>query len=231
MIQRAVRTLLLFAVVFLPSRGVDAQTIPSPYAFVERGQEAGVVAGWFAAGTDRFGLGPKSGPVYGLRYAVSVSDALALEAVASSVATTRDVVNPNRLEGDRVVEEAESFLTMLEARIRFALTGNRTWHGIQPFTLIGAGFGWDAAGRQVEDQQISEEFRYDFGTRFTGSFGGGVRWILSDRFHLRADVNAQLYRVENPDGYRDGTIDFGAPVPESQWVTSQVFTAGFAFRF
>ena len=231
MIQRGLRTLLLVVVAVLVARPASAQQITSPYRFIERGQEAGVFAGYFSGGSDRFGLGPKSAPIYGVRYAVSVSGPLALEVVAGGSATHRDVINPNRLEGDRVVEEAEMLLMLAEARIRFHLTGRRSWHGFQPFTLIGVGLGWDAAGAQVEDQQISEEFRYDLGTKFTGSFGGGFRYILGDRIHLRADLNAQLYRVDIPDGYRAADIDLGAPVPESEWVTSRVFTAGIAFRF
>ena len=228
--KRSPAPLLALLALLVGSAGLQAQSIPSPYRFVEKGQEAGVFAGHFSAAKDRFGLGPKSAPAFGARYAVGVSGALALEGLVTMSAAPRDVINPNRVEGDRVIEEAETLLTLLEARIRFALTGRRTWHGLQPFVLVGVGVGWDSQGAQAEDALLAEEDQFDFGTKFTGSFGGGFRYMLTDRFHIRGDATAMLYQIGVPDGFRETDLNFG-DVAESEWVTSQMFTLGFAFRF
>ncbi len=223
--------LLALGALLVGASGLRAQSIPSPYEFIERGQEAGVFAGYFAAGSDRFGIGPRSAPFLGARYAVTVSGPVALEAVLKAIPTTRDVVNPNRLPGDQIIEESEVLLGFAEARLRIGLTGNRTWNGLQPFALLGIGLATDLAGQQAEDLQLSEEFRFDFGTKFTGSFGGGVRWILNDRFHARIDLAAQLYQIDNPSGFRTPELDPDGFVPEGQWTTSQAISLGFAIRF
>ncbi len=228
--KRSQAPLLAVLALLVCSAGIEAQSIPSPYLFVEKGQEAGVFSGYFSASKDRFGLGPKSAPAFGARYAVGLSGALSLEALATMAATPRDVINPNRVEGDRVVEEAESLLTLLEARIRFSLTGRRTWHKLQPFVLFGVGVGWDSQGAQAEDALLPEEDQYSFGTKFTGSFGTGFRWMLTDRFHLRGDVIALAYQVGVPDGFKEDGLGFG-DVADSEWITSRMLTLGFAFRF
>lgn len=228
--KRSQGPLLAVLILLVSSMGIEAQSIPSPYRFVEKGQEAGVFSGYFSASKDLFGLGPKSAPAFGARYAVGLSSALSLEAIATMAATPRDVINPNRVEGDRVIEEAESLLTLLEARIRFSLTGRRTWHGLQPFVLIGAGVGWDSQGAQSEDALLAEEDQFDFGTKFTGSFGTGFRWMLTDRFHVRGDAVALLYQVGVPEGFQEAGLGLG-DVPDSEWITSKMLTLGFAFRF
>lgn len=228
--KRSPAFLLALLALLLGSSAIEAQSIPSPYRFVEKGQEAGIFSGYFSAASDRFGLGPKSAPAFGARYAVGLSGTIALETVATMAATPRDVVNPNRVEGDRVIEEAESLLTLLEARLRFALTGRRTWHGLQPFVLIGVGVGWDSQGAQAEDALLADEDQFDFGTKFTGSFGGGFRYLITDRFHFRGDATAMLYQIGVPDGFREAGLGLG-DVAESEWVTSNMLTLGFAFRF
>lgn len=207
-----------------------AQSIPSPYRFIEERQEVGVFAGLFHGDAGEYGFGPGPGPAAGIRYGIELTGPLGLEGLTTFVPTTRDVINPGRPEGDRKVEEAEVALVLFEARLRFALTGRRTWHGFQPYAFIGAGLGFDAQGAQSEDLVLAEDDRFDFGTRFQASGGGGIRFMLGRRWVLRADAALLLYELDTPSGFFDEDRDLGV-VPESEWVNSTTVTLGLAFRF
>ena len=131
----------LAAVILIGSAPVQGQSIPSNYRYIEDRQEASLFGGLFDTGVGRFELGPKSGFAVGARYGLGLSGPFGLEGVATLIPTKRDVINPGRDEGDRAVEEAETTLLMIEARLRFALTGRRTWRGIQPFVFGSTGAG------------------------------------------------------------------------------------------
>ncbi len=209
---------------------LHAQSIPSPYRYIEEGQEGGLFVGTLSPDRGRFGFGPAPALGFGARYAVELAGPLALEGVWTVLPTTRDVINPARPEGDRKIDEAEVFLNDIDVRLRFDLTGRRTWHAVQPFLLAGGGVAFDAAGTQVEDQPLEAGDRFDFGTKFTGVFGGGFRIMLPGHFVLRADASLSLWKLNYPDGYRDPERGF-ENVPNSEWVNNGALTLGLAYRW
>lgn len=218
---------ILFFLALSPD--LAAQDIPSPYRYVEKGQEVSLFVGQLATDAGRFGFGPGDQQQLGARYSVVVSNAFSLEGLASTYFGPRDVVNPARDEGDRVVDEAEVRLVSLEARLQFALTGRRTWHGLQPFGYVGGGVAFDTLGDQDEDFFLEENARYEFGTRLTGSFGGGFRYAVTQRWMLRVDAGLFLYKLGYPDAWRDTTLFEG--VPEDEWVSGKSISVGLAWRF
>lgn len=220
---------LALTLLVLPS-AVAAQVVPSPYRYMEKGQEVSLFAGYLATDPGRFGFGPGDQQQLGARYSVVVSNAFSLEGLASTMFGPRDVVNPARDEGDRVIEEAEVRLVSLEARLQFALTGRRTWHGFQPFGFAGGGVSFDTLGDQDEDVLLDEEDRYDFGTRLTGSFGGGFRFAVTQRWLVRVDAGLFLYKLGYPDGWREAALGFEG-VPEDEWVSAKSISVGLAWRF
>ncbi|MEK9500638.1 outer membrane beta-barrel protein [Gaopeijia maritima] len=207
-----------------------AQTIPSPYRYIEKGQEVNLFGGAMATDAGRFGFGPGDQQLVGARYSVVVSNAFSLEGSATTSFGPRDVVNPAREEGDRIVEEAEVRLVLLEARLQFALTGRRTWHGLQPFTYVGGGVSFDTMGDQDEDFLLEERDQFDYGTRFTATVGGGFRYALSERWMLRVDGGLVLYKLGTPTGWRSAERGF-VGVPEDEWVSGRSLSAGLAWRF
>lgn len=217
----------LFLAVGLPAA---AQSIPSPYRYIEEGQEAGVFVGHLGSERGLFGYGPAPGLSLGVRYSVEVSGPIALEGLFTSLPTTRDVMSPGREAGDRKIGEANVALTAIEVRLRLALTGRRTWNGIQPFALVGGGVAFDAEGDQQADLELQEGDRFDFGTRFAGTFGGGLRAIVSDHFVIRADATLSIWKLDVPDGFRDPELGFENS-PESEWANSPGLTLGIAWRW
>ena len=221
--------LLVGSLMTMPAEGVS-QTVPSPIRRIEQGQEAGLFAGTVVAGRGRFGFGPGSGFGTGGRYSIELSGPLSLEGVLSALSMTRNVIDPELGEGARVAGEADALLVASELRFKFSLTGRRTWRGISPHVLIGGGFLFDAAGEQADDGRILEQDRFEFGNKFGGTVGGGVRWLVSDGLTLRGDAVVNLFQLETPSGFAE--VDRGFDnVEEAQWTNLLQITFGAALRF
>ncbi len=225
---------LTFAVVGLLTgldpHQVEGQSIPSPYQFLEARQEAGVFFGATGQSTGRFGFGPSPGPSFGVRYGLHLGGPFGLEGVFGYHPTTRDVVDPSREEGKMVVGETDAEMMSFDARIRFSLTGDRSWKQFTPFVLIGGGIAWDAAGESEVDAELLDGDRFDFGTKFVALLGGGVRWFLTDRVLIRTDFALTMYQLETPRGFLDPTraLTGGG---EKEWASGPAYSVGVAFQF
>lgn len=209
---------------------VDGQSIPSPYRFFETRQEAGVFVGVTNQGTGQFGFGPKSGLLVGARYGLHLGGAFGLEGVIGYQPTTRDIVDPTRAEGDRVVGEADVEMVSFDARLRFSLTGDRAWKGLNPFLFMGGGVIWDMAGESEADALVLSQDRFEMGTRFVALIGGGVRWLLTERVVVRGDIALALNQLKTPEGFLDPERGLGA-IGEKEWESGPVLSIGLGYHF
>ena len=219
----------LLALMLAPS-WADAQTIPSPYSYFSAKKETGPIVGYMNAATGRFGYGPPGGPLLGGRWGIELTGPLSFEAVASLVGGSRDIVNPGRDEGEQKVGEADVRLMTVDARLKFSLTGDRTWHRIAPFFVFGAGMAFDLAGVDPLEQDLEPADRFAFGNSFFGTLGGGTRWFLTDRFGVRADGVFSLWKLKTPPGFSDPERGFIA-VEASEWVRGLSFTLSGLWRW
>ncbi len=208
----------------------QGQDVPSSYRFFETRQEAGVFVGVTNQGTGRFGYGPSPGTLLGARYSINLGGPFGLEGVFAYQPTTRDLVDPTREEGDRVVGEGDSKLVSFDARLRFSLTGDRTWKGVHPFVLMGIGMAWDVALDPPQNELLLPDDRYEFGRRLVALFGGGARWFLTDRILLRGDVFVNMYQLKTPRGYLDPSRDLSG-VGQKEWVSGPILSIGTAWHF
>ena len=226
----SLRTLLLapvLSVLSQPAMGV-AQTIPSPFTFLEGRQEAGLFTGYRSAQTGRFGFGPSGGMLTGGRYAVQLSGPMSLEGVVGFMSGTRDIVSPRRFPGDLLVGEGDVLLTTLDARLRFSFIGNRAWRGLSPFMTFGGGAVFDAAETPEAEADLEPDEVFDFGTSFFGTFGLGSRWFLTETFALRLDGVFSLWNIDTPPGF--SPEDFGS-VEESAWLSGLSFSVSLLYRW
>ncbi len=220
---------LLLAAVIQPAPA-SAQRIPSPYQFIETRQEVGGFGGYLSADTGPFEFGPEGGLLTGVRYSIELSGPFSLEGVGSVMAGERSVVDPRRAEGSRIIGSADTWLTSLDARLKFALNGRRTWHGLGPYLTAGGGFITDLAGDDALDLELEEEDRFSQGASFLGVLGGGVRFFPSERLMLRTDLEGRFWKIETPSGFSDP--DLALPnVERDQWISGWGFTLGAAWRF
>ena len=209
---------------------VHAQSIPSPYTYLEERQELGVFVGYMSAGTGRFDFGPSGGNLLGVRYGIELSGPLSFEGVVQAIDGERNVVDPGREEGDRVIGQAESLITTIEARLKFSAPGRRAWHGLSPFIDFGGGIAIDASPDSELDEVLLPLDRFDFGTSFFGTMSGGMRWYATQRLTLRGDGVFSLWKIGTPPGYADPDRGFFG-VSDGEWVWGTAFTVAVLFRW
>jgi hypothetical protein len=233
-VKLAVRTTLWVTVAagaLAAPREAAAQRIPSPFAFIEERQEAGAYIGYMGASTGRFGYGPSGGYMVGTRYAIDLSGPLSLEVSAGLVKGSRDVVNPARPEGDRVIGEADVLLTTIDARLRLSATGARTWHGLNPFLSFGAGVVFDTENPSLTERAILDADEvFELGTKFLGTVGPGVKWHVTRHIAVRSDLGFSLWKIDAPAGWGDPQLGLSS-VAESEWVSGLSITGSVLFRW
>jgi len=218
------------ALLVLGVQGVVAQTIRSPYRFVEKSQTGGIWAGYLATDRGEVGFGPEAGPILGGRYSIRLSGAFTVEADAGYFSSTRTVLDTAIVEdGFRKVGEADFHALLLNGSLRFNLTGPRTWHRLQPYALFGAGAMVDLTGTSNLDEMLPVDVRYDFGTSFAGQFGGGVEWFPSQRLTFRFDVRDVLWKINTPTAFLLSRL--GEETTPDQWTSNFLFSAGAALHF
>jgi hypothetical protein len=232
------------AFVLLAALGATAapaasQSITSPYDFVEHS-----MAFWTfgtAVLTDRGALdvGPGSGYGGGVGFSARISGPFNVDARVAYLPTSRRVfrtvpvdsaaVRANPRAGLEEIGTADLSVLLMDASLRFDITGPRTWYRLQPYALIGAGgvLRVSSENRIEGDLPEGSDLLVRFENGFTGHVGAGVEWHLSDRFTIRADARDILWKVHIPDGF---LVD-GRNVDQEQWVQTAHLSLGVGFRF
>lgn len=224
------RGLMAAALLVLIPGAVRGQSIPSAFRFVETRQEVGFFVGRASMAKGRFGFGPAATTEFGARWGIDLSGPLGFEAVAGLLSGTRDVVNPAQVVGDRRIGEADVRMGTLDGRLRFTLTGDRTWHRLAPFIVAGGGIAFDMSKAQAIDEELLVDDRFDFGTSFFGTMGGGARFFVSDRVALRGDAVFSLWKIDTPPGFSSADRGFTS-VEQSEWVSGLHLTVATMIRF
>ncbi|MCH1571742.1 MAG: hypothetical protein L7S64_10390 [Longimicrobiales bacterium] len=207
-----------------------AQTIPSPFEYLERRQEAGIFSGVHGAGTGRFGYAPSGGPMFGARYGLELSGPLGLEGTISFIDSERDVIDPSQIEANRVIGRTDQLLTTIDARIRFSFAGRRMWKRLSPFLTMGGGAVIGAGGDDTLDQTLLAEDVFSFGSSFYGNLGLGTRWFMTDQLALRADGLFSLWKVDTPPGFSDPGRAF-SEVEDGEWLRGTGFSLALLWRW
>lgn len=221
-----------------PSAG---QSISSPYRFVEGSQ--GLYAFGASILTNRgvMDLGPGSGIGVGVGYNVRIGGPFNFEARATYFPTERRVyddestladstaLRENPLEGLVQIGTGDMTFLLLDASLRFDVTGPRTWNRIQPFVLLGIGGAFVASSDNSAEEILpsDRDLRFRFRSGFTGHFGAGFELHLSDRFTVRADARDLLWNLDYPRGF----LETGRVIGQDEWVQTGHLALGLTFRF
>jgi hypothetical protein len=197
----------------------------SPYRDLEDRQRFGVVAGYLFTDKDPAGVGPKSAPMLGLRYDLHLGAAAYLNTTLFTMSSSRPVLDYTKPAATRNVGVRNFALTGATATLAIALTGERSWHSLQPLINLGTGFV-SALGDINGDRSA-----YRFETKLLIDYGFGVRYFVSANSELRLDVNWYAWQFKYPNTYQSTAAD---PVPIapngklSPWIFNKLLTLSYA---
>lgn len=201
----------------------------SPYSDLEYRQEATVFGGYFEAGTDRVGVAPQSGPMFGVRYDLRLGGPAYLTSKLAYVSSERTVLDPRRPANERVVSSGASWpIYIADVGIAVNLTGQRSFHRLVPFVNGTLGIASDLKGG-------ADVGAWRFGTPFAFSLGGGLKWIPTGKLQARLDVSNQLYQIKYPNSYyvaaSDGTSLLEFNESKSDWTSNLGISLGISYLF
>lgn len=185
--------------------GADSLRIDTPYEWIQRSLRVGVFGGYVSADRGVSELGPGSSATFGARIRARISSPISLEAGFGYGSSDRFVVDPRLAGGPATVDTVASRWVLAEAAMQFALTGNRTWHGIQPYVLVGGGFlvGVDEprSPRLTPADPNDAPVRFEIGVAPVVQAGVGFEWKVSERTGIGFELRDHLWRVSTPDGF------------------------------
>lgn len=241
MIKRcALAAAALAALSPLASRSAAAQTISSPYDFVEP-SKAFYAYGTYI-GTDRgtVGVGPHSGAAVGVGFGLRISGPFVLDSRVAYFPTTRTVydVDPTAdsaavaadpMAGLTALGEADLALALADVSLRFDLTGPRTWHKLQPYAMLGVGGVLRVSSDNAAEEDLpgDVDLRVRFRNGVTGHVGAGIEWYPTDRFTVRFDARDALWKIHVPQGF----VRPGRLIDLEQWVQTAHLSIGLGYRF
>lgn len=239
--MRFSRTALLLALALSAgARAVAAQTIPSPYRYIEHTQSVGVFGGYVFTDPDvsltdstSLPLGPQSGPLFGVRYQVRAAGPLSVEASLGASPTERRLfgvtVRPDSTLGspEDLETTVPATVVMADVGLRFHLTGPRTWNGLAPFAVGMGSIVGDARGTFDEEEEIRDEALFRFGPTFAVGAGLGTDWFPTSNASIRVEATGRLWRMTTPTGFLGGNPN----AERREWSPVVSVSVGGAFHF
>jgi hypothetical protein len=189
------------------------------------GHRVGLIGGYFATSNDPASVGPKSGPIFGLRYDLHGGGPAYLFGRFYGVPTERDILDYTKKRAFRRVGTQASTIIGADVGLALALTGERSWHRWQPILQGGVGFA-SAVGDKAD---VSN---YSFGTRFDISYGLGARYATGKRSEFRADIIWTLWQNKYPETFRSTDGDSVAIRPSgslSPWTSNRAITVAWTW--
>ena len=222
---------ILGVLLLAATASASAQRIDTPYRFHDETQAIGAAVAYISTDRGSVGLGPESGMAFGARYHIRLSGPFFVEAEALYFPATRAVLDSTTVADSsfQQVGEADLGIALVQGSLRFQITGQRTWHGMLPFVLLGAGVALQAQKDDAADEAVPAEARFDFGTTFAGQIGAGVEVFPVDRLALRVDVRNVLWQLKTPQALLEH--DLGRTLPKEEWTNNVTASLGISIHF
>ncbi len=192
----SVATALFVCAVSVP-RSTAAQIghlpLNSPYEDFRTGQSLTITAGLLGVKRDPAGVAPKAGPLLSLRYDIGIGGPAFFFARYTYAPSERRLLDPGKPAVTRLVGTPNVTTHVADLGLDIALTGKKTWHRLIPSLSFGAGV--------VSDFAAADTGLYQFGTKFSFSYGPGVRYLARNGYQVRADVTNFVWQYQYPDKY------------------------------
>jgi len=199
----------------LPSR--------SPYHDVAGGQRVTLFGGYFMPQKDEIGATPRSGPMLGLRYGVSVGSAAEFFARGAAIHSHRAAFDPTAAPAARALGDVTQSLYLMDLGFAVNVTGAKSWHRIIPTASFSVGI--------LTGPATAKKDPYSFGTQFAISSAAGFRIVPSNSFELRFEAGSTLYQSHYPTAYftttsANTTALLGSGTAKSGYRNAWSLTAG-----
>jgi hypothetical protein len=225
--MRLARSATLTLLLVLSAASAHAQTIPSPFRYIETKRAITPFIGYLATGTGRIDVGPKSAPLLGGRFDLHLTGPLSGQFGLGLVSTERTIhvlpaASPDSLEA---IGEDKMFLAMAEAGMHFRMTGPRTWRGMAPFAVGSLAVVLDLSGQSELEAELPVDQIFEFGPAFAATLGLGNEFFIGERLSVRAEARDFFWRYTYPAGL------VASGVRENQWTQNIALTLGASFHF
>ena len=196
---------------------VGSDPARSPYRDIGRGTLITLSVGQFFGDGGTHGVVPHDGQTYGLHINLLANHAVQINAGIIYGDLQRLLVDPLKGPDERTTGPVPNSVLWIDAGVQFNLTGNKTWHGLAPYTGVMSGLAFVESN--PEDPGL-----YKMGTTFVLSPMVGTRYFLGRSVHLLAEARFQFWQAKYPTTY--GGV--GGQWLLTPWVQ---FGMGFPFPF
>lgn len=194
---------------------------------VEGGQRFGTFVGWLDTGADPVGVRAHASPMVGVRYGVPMAGPMYFAMRLYGTASDHDVFVADTAAGGRRAGTASANQLGFDAQFELALTGQRSWHGVQP--LVSAGLGVITGVANHFDAA-----KYAPGASLTYLLGVGARFHTGRSGELRADAGWMVHQMRYPRLYQTPpSVDVVALRPSGSLtplVTNRSVTVSWTWR-
>ena len=214
---------------FVPPGTAEGQTIASPYRFIQGRHDVGMIVGIVQENRGSLGIAPGGGLMFGARYTIEMSGPFAAELTGFLLPTERTVFTPQDNIGIVPFGEASVTLAAIDARIRFTLTGDRTWRDLAPFVVAGGGIVGSFGKLSSFDRDLIAANRVDFGPSLLLVGGAGTRWIPGDRLTVRAEATYHFWKQGTPPGWVTVEEELEGQLGE-EWLAAPGLVIGVSYR-
>ncbi len=164
----------------------------SPFHDIRQGAAWEVMGGVIKGSGGPIPVGPRDGPMAGLRVLLRANSTLSLGLGAWGSQTERTVLDPNVAPAQQVVGTRDAHLIGGELLVQFNLTGGKSWHGFAPFTGVGLGLARNTSGDE------GDPGGYEFGSKFYFAPMIGARFIASKHVYVRVEGRGFTWKVKYP---------------------------------
>lgn len=199
----------------------------SPYNDLEFGQELTALFGYVKARHDPAGIAPKSAPMIGLRYEISLVGPLALSTDVTAAFMSRDVVDPEKPLATRSQGTQTATTYAADVALAMNLTGRKSWHHLVPQVRAGLGV--------MRSDAKDATSGFAFGTPFAFTFGGGLKLVSAGHLQVRGDITDRVFKLSYPDAYyrltSDNTSVVSTSTPRSFYTHHAALTIGVSYLF
>lgn len=217
-----------------------AQTVPSPYRYIQKNRSLTAYVGYLNADpnvalpdSQEVELGFQPTPVVGVRYGLRVGGPLSVEAHLGFAPAQRKLHNAVVSQDSSSVvvtptgDEVSDPLLLADAAVRFHLTGDRTYRGFAPFVLANGGVVAALGGISAEEDDIPTHRRFGFGPSLAVGVGTGLDYFVSETMSIRGELSYRLWRLRPPEGL----LPARTGKPDATWSASPGVSVGAAYHF